>query len=389
MKKAPNKEILIIGAGAMTRAIAYDLAKLTYNTTVMDRDQSALDRLIEFLGKDNIRTHLADASSLNTCRKLFIGKSLIIGAAGYKYNYELTRLAVECGANWVDLGGNNDVVTQQFTLDEEAKSAEVAVIPDCGLAPGIVNVIAGDMANRLDQIDELHFRVGGLPQKPKPPLFYGFVFSPDGLANEYYEPSRIIVDGEVKEVPSLTGWERVHTGPPYGALEAFHTSGGSSTMIETFVGKVKSLDYKTLRYPGHLGKVKLLLDMGLFDDSEIEISDNKRVVPRSLFGALLERFGWIREDVVILKAWAIGQRGDKRIRIDYSLFDEYDPATDLTAMARTTGFSAAVIAYMIINRTISASGVLRQEVSVPTDYYFIEMEKRGLLINVSESERFN
>ncbi len=385
MKEASNKEILIIGAGAMTRAIAHDLSGKSYHLSVVDRDRSALERLVDFLKYDHIRTHRADVSDPEACRGLFAGKDLVIGAAGYEYNYNLTGLAIDSGAAWIDLGGNNDVVGRQFTLDSAAESARVAVIPDCGLAPGMINVLANDATGRLDQVDELHFRVGGLPLKPEPPLFYGLVFSPDGLANEYFEPARIVTDGHVREVPSLSGWERVHFGPPFGVLEAFHTSGGSSTMVDTFAGRIKELDYKTLRYPGHLRRVKLLFDLGLFNKDEIELADGERVVPRNLFGSLLARAGWVKKDTVVVKAWAVGRRKEGRMRVDYRLIDEYDPATDLTAMARTTGFSASVVADMILNGTISAIGVLRQEVSVPADDYFAEMEKRGVRMDVTET----
>jgi lysine 6-dehydrogenase len=381
-----NKQILIIGAGAMSRAIAYDLLKIepAYNITIMDQDQEVLDRLINFVDSKGIKSVIANADDVDRCRQLFKDKNLIIGAAGYKYNVELTKLAIECKASWVDLGGNNDVVGNQFKLDEDALSNNVTVVPDCGLAPGMVNIIAGDAVNRLDEVHELHFRVGGLPQKPKPPLFYGLVFSADGLANEYSEPSLIIENGTVVEVEPLTGLEKVEFGAPYGILEAFHTSGGSSTMVRTFDGIIKNLDYKTLRYPGHLRRVKLLYDLGFFNNREIDLGGGNYAAPRRLFAATLERFGWVTEDIVVLDCWALGKRKDKSIRIEYHLLDSYDPQTELTAMARTTGFSAAVIARMILEGSISAKGVIRQEVSVPPDEYFSALLKRNVEIKITE-----
>ncbi|MCF7811358.1 saccharopine dehydrogenase NADP-binding domain-containing protein [bacterium] len=383
-----NKQVLIIGAGAMSRAIAYDLlnSNPAYHVTVMDKDQEVLNRLVRFINSNDVDAIIANADDIDSCRKLFKWKDIIIGAAGYSYNVELTKLAIESGASWVDLGGNNDVVARQFDLDEEALSKDVTIVPDCGLAPGMVNIIAGDAVNRLDEVNELHFRVGGLPQKPKPPLFYGLVFSADGLANEYSEPSLIIENGNIIEVEPLTGLEKVQFGAPYGILEAFHTSGGSSTMVRTFDGIIKNLDYKTLRYPGHLRRVKLLYDLGFFNNQEIDLGSGNFAAPRKLFAAMLERFGWITEDIVVLDCWALGKRNDKSFRIEYRLLDSYDPQTELTAMARTTGFSAAVIARMILEGAISAKGVIRQEVSVPPNEYFSALKERNIEIKITEKK---
>ncbi|MDP8228521.1 MAG: saccharopine dehydrogenase C-terminal domain-containing protein [Candidatus Electryoneaceae bacterium] len=385
-----DTNIVLIGAGRMGQAIAYDLRHYDphYPVFVIDNDADALDRLANIVGTEGLELVSGDISDEKLIRNLLkrtipMAKStVVIGAADYRLNYKLTMAAIENGASWVDLGGNNNVVARQFELDDAAKSAGVSVVPDCGLAPGMVNVLAGDARNRLDTMDELHFRVGGLPQFPKPPLFYGLVFSADGLANEYSEPCRIIENGEAFNVDPLTGWERIHVGPPYGTLEAFHTSGGSSTMTDTFEGIVQSLDYKTLRYQGHLKNIRLLLDLGLFDAGEIEISDTVSVAPRRLFGKILERPGWVEEDVVVMVGWAEGMRDNRNIKVKYRLFDEYDSETGLTAMARTTGFSAAVIARMIADERINERGALRQEVSVPPDQYIEEMQQRNVRIEI-------
>jgi len=343
----------------MARAIAFDLQhrQPQYPLIILDREPEAARNLVSFVGDAGLETVVGDAGDIDLVRRLMSEVDLTIGAASYHLNCQLTSLAVESGSHWVDLGGNNAVVARQFELDSDAKAAEVAIIPDCGLAPGIVNVLAGDARRKLDEIDELHFSVGGLPQEPKPPLFYGLLFSPDGLANEYSEPVRVIEGGRSVEIPPLTGREQVVVGPPYGVLEAFHTSGGSSTMVDTFAGDVQVLDYKTLRYPGHLRRVKLLLDLGLLDTEPIDLGDDLKVAPRRLLGKLLERLGWVDEDVAILKGWAEGRREEKkpvqqagqatpinRMRVEWRMMDQFDPDTGLTAMARTTGFSAAIVA---------------------------------------------
>ncbi len=378
-------EVVIIGSGAMAEAIAFDLVrhKPAYRLKIVDRSGESLHRLISVVRQGNIHTIEADARDLLYMKKIIHGASLVIGSAGYKFNFDLTRLAIESGAHWIDLGGNNDVVAKQFDLDSIANEVRVTVISDCGLAPGLVNIIGGHARETLDRIDELHFRVGGLPQHPKPPLFYSLVFSADGLANEYSEPALILDKGKRCAVESLTGLEKVSVGAPYGVLEAFHTSGGSSTMVDTFAGKVQTLDYKTLRYPGHMNRMRLLADMGFLSDKPVKLPSGGEFVPREILGAMIGDVSDKVNDVAILVASAVGEKDGYPIEITYRMIDLFDPITNLTAMARTTGFSAAIVARMILEGQITDRGVLRQELSVPAMEFFRMMKERGIDIEVT------
>ena len=164
---------------------------------------------------------------------------------------KLARAAIEARTNFCDLGGNNSVVDSELALDAQARAAGINIIPDCGLAPGMVSVLAAHGAARFRRLDELHIRVGGLPQKPRPPLDYQIVFSVEGLINEYVERARVIRDGEIIEVESMTEVESLQFPAPFGQMEAFQTSGGTSTLPETFLGRIRELDYKTIRYTGN------------------------------------------------------------------------------------------------------------------------------------------
>ncbi len=377
--------VLILGAGEMGRAIAHDLLAFIPNVeiSVLDSNPKALQRLQEFLTSSHIRSVPGNIQDLEFMGELISGSDVVIGAVSYKSNFILSHLAVECRASWIDLGGNNDIVDQQFTLDKEASSAGVTIIPDCGLAPGMVNIIAGHAFRELDVTDEIHIRVGGLPQNPKPPLNYELCFSAEGLINEYVEPTRILRDGRLKTQDSLCEKEHLDLGAPYNHLEAFYTSGGTSTLVKSLEGRVRNLDYKTIRYAGHLDKIKFLADFGFFDSDELQIDEKTKIFPRKMTEALFHRLGWVKRDVVLLKAWALGQKQGKPTRTGYSLVDEYDETTGLTAMARTTGFSAAIIAEMILNGRIREKGVLYQELSVPHKEYFTELRKRGIDIRIS------
>src|SRR5205814_9436056 len=206
----------------------------------------------------------------------------------YWHNELLARAAIDAGANFCDLGGNNSVVDAELALDAEAKRAGINIIPDCGLAPGMVAVLVAHGAQRFQQLDEVHIRVGGLPQNPKPPLDYQLIFSVEGLINEYIERARVIRGGKIVEVESMTEIESLEFPAPFGRMEAFQTSGGTSTLPETFLGKVKELDYKTIRYPGHCEKFKTMIDLGLCSSDPMAV-DGARIAPRQVLADLLVR----------------------------------------------------------------------------------------------------
>src|SRR5207253_1855490 len=175
--------------------------------------------------------------------ELMRGNDAAISCVVYSHNLNLARAAIEARVNFCDLGGNNTVVASELALDEEARSAGINIIPDCGLAPGMVSVLAAHGAARFENLEEIHIRVGGLPQNPRPPLNYQIVFSVEGLINEYVERARIIRDGVIIEVDSMTETESLKFPHPFEELEAFQTSGGTSTLPETFMGRVRELNY--------------------------------------------------------------------------------------------------------------------------------------------------
>src|SRR5262249_1219664 len=153
--------------------------------------------------------------------------------------------------NFCDLGGNDAIVRKELLLDEFAKERGIAIVPDCGLAPGLVSILTAAATEGLDDIYEIRLRVGGIPVEPQPPLEYSLAFSVDGLINEYVEDANVIIDGKPTVVPALTNVEEIEFPQPFGVLEAFCTSGGVSTLTETFQNRVQHLDYKTIRYKGH------------------------------------------------------------------------------------------------------------------------------------------
>jgi lysine 6-dehydrogenase len=381
-------KVLLLGAGMMARAIAYSLARrdAIEEIVVADRERSRAEGIAEWLSDRRVVPQRLDVSARRLVCRAMEGHAVAISAVPYFFNLSLAEAAVEAGVHFCDLGGNNRIVAAELGLHERAKRTGVTLIPDCGLAPGLVNVLAADAIRGFERVDSVAIRVGGLPQRPRPPLGYEIVFSPYGLVNEYMEASTVIVDGRIVEVPSLSGLEEIAFPPLYEDLEAFHTSGGSSTLPQTLLGRVRNLDYKTIRYRGHLEKVKAMADLGFFD-LEPRTIDRTKVVPRELAVSLLaERLSFGEPDVVLLRVTASGEKEGRKVEVRYEMIDRHDSATGLSAMMRTTGFPIAEVALLLATGEITARGAIPQELCVPADRFLDGLRGQGLSIARTESE---
>ncbi len=369
-------ETVVFGSGLMAKAVAFDLIrqKDVAQVYLIDVDKRRLQSLKKFLASPKVVPIQADATDRDLLP--LIGRCAVaVSCVPYNFNLRLTQRAIAARTNFCDLGGNNTVVRRQFALNKEAKAAGITVVPDCGLAPGMTNILAADGVSRLEITEAIHIRVGGLPVKSKPPLFYKLVFSAQGLLNEYAEPGLVLEGGKIKKVPPLTGAEPIRFPKPFGTLEAFHTSGGSSTLPESFQGKVKTLDYKTIRYPGHRLMFRLLLKTAL---------GNWRRVPRAQLACALERtLGFETDDVVLLRVEVQGIKAGKRRTVRYQLIDYADPKTELTAMMRTTGFSAAIVALLLGRGQVLSRGVLPGERAIPTKRFIRELRRRGFDLRIT------
>lgn len=372
--------MLVLGAGRMGLGAVHDLAQQpdVVGITVADSDLSkAEDVARRYAGK--ARAVRVDASDQAAATELMRGHASAISCVNYWLNEKLARAAIDAGTHFCDLGGNNDVVDAELALDADARAAGVNVVPDCGLAPGMVAVLAAHGAARFEKLEAIHIRVGGLPQEPKPPLDYQLVFSVEGLINEYVEPARVIRDGRVATVESMTEVEELEFPAPFGRLEAFQTSGGTSTLVDTFLGRVRDLDYKTIRYPGHCARFKTMIDLGLCSSTPIDV-DGTRVKPRRVLGELLvQNLPHDEPDVVLVRVEFLG---DGR-RLRYDIIDRLDPETGLSAMMRTTAFPASIVALMMARGQTTARGALPQERCIQPDLFMKELAARR--IDVVES----
>lgn len=371
-------KILVLGAGRMGHGAVYDLVRQpdVDKVTVADAVAERAARVASTAGSGKAAPVHLDVTRHDRVVDLMRGHDAVLSCVVYKLNAQLAHAAIEAGTNFCDLGGNNDVVAEELALDAEAKGRGVNIIPDCGLAPGMVAVLVAHGAARFEPLDEIHIRVGGLPQNPKPPLDYQLVFSVEGLINEYIESARVVRDGKIAYVESMTEIEDLDFPEPFGRMEAFQTSGGTSTLPETFLGRVRELDYKTIRYPGHCARFKTMIDLGLCSSDPVQV-DGALVVPRQMLADLLVRNLPADEpDVVLVRVDFSG--GGKRLR--YQIIDRYDEASRLSAMMRTTAFPASIVALMMARGQVTGKGAQPQERCIPADLFVAELAARKIVM---------
>jgi lysine 6-dehydrogenase len=374
--------ILVLGSGMMGQAISYDLLNYSNfdNITIADINKKNLDSAKKFLKNSIVIYKKIDVKNKNEIVKIFEKNDIAISAIPYNYNYDLSKIAISTKTHFIDLGGNNNIVKKQKSLFNKAKKNEINIIPDCGLAPGITSIITRDIVNQIKNIKFIKLRVGGIPLKPKPPLNYQIVFSTNGLINEYVEKSVILKNKNIIKKKSMTEIEKIYFPKPFGKLESFLTSGGTSTLPYTYRNKIDYLDYKTIRYPGHCEKFKVIIDVILRDEKSIKIN-GVEIKPRDfLVESLNKLLPRNEKDVVLLKVESIGENNGKKISIDYTMIDYYNDEQNLTAMMRTTGFPVSIIAQMIERNIIKKRGVYCPEEIIPCKKFFNELTKRNINI---------
>jgi lysine 6-dehydrogenase len=379
-------KLLVLGAGLQGCACAYDLLQNPAVEQVTLADLRP-DKLPKFLAAGNwkgrLHTLRLDVSDSTAVRAAFAGQAAVMSAIPYYYNSSMAKAAVEDGCHFSDLGGNTEIVLEQKKLHQQALAKGISVVPDCGLAPGMVNILAAEGIRRLDTADKVKIFVGGLPQSPEPPLNYQIVYSLEGALDYYTTPSWVLRGGKPVQVDALSEVEAVEFPSPVGTLEAFHTGGGISTLPFAYQGKIDVMEYKTLRYPGHAAVVRPIRELGLLDNNPINVKGSK-VVPRDVFIAavspkLSKPNG---RDLVALQVQVTGKKNRKNRTITFRLLDFYDIRHGISAMMRTTGYSLSITGQMQVDGRVTAKGVHTPDEAIPFSEYVKELAKRG--INIEE-----
>lgn len=376
----------VLGAGRQGTAAAYDMARWgnAHRIIMADRDieaaRRAADRVNRMVGAAIAEPAQVDVTDLAAVEEMLRGVDAALSAVPYVYNLGITQAAIRARCSLCDLGGNTAIVRQQHAFQEEARAAGVSIIPDCGQVPGLGTSLIVYAMEWLDEAVDIFMWDGGIPQRPRPPFNYLLTFHIAGLTNEYAEPAIFLRDWEIVEVEPMTEPETVEFPPPIGTLEAFVAGGGTSTMPWTFHGRLRTLQNKTLRNPGHFAQLRAFYDLGLWDTRPIRIGDVE-VVPREVFHALFEPKVTFPgdKDTVIVRVRAVGKKDGRDAEAVVELIDHFDEATGFTAMERATGWSAAIVAEMMAHG-LTPRGAGGVETFVPARLFVAEMRRRGLSV---------
>lgn len=349
-------EILVLGYGNIGSIIASDLAihMPSDDITIGGRRLDKVKEVVESINKSNVSGIQVDANRHNDLVKTMKRFNVVVGALPGEIGYQSTKGAIDAQVDFVDV---SYMPENPLILDEDATKANVTVVPDCGVAPGISNLLVGHAASELDKVKNIKIMVGGLPEKPIPPLGYTITWSTEGLLDEYVRKAKIIKDGNLIEVEALTGLEDVEF-LGVGKLEAFYTD-GLRTLIDT-MKNIHMMCEKTLRYKGHVSKIQLLKALGFLDEIPVEIK-NTHFVPRELTAKLFEDRLKKPEipDLLAMKVEVIGVKNGNEFGFTYHLLDRYRENT--TAMARTTGYPTSILTQLIARGFIKEKGVFPLE----------------------------
>lgn len=372
--------MLVLGAGLQGSACAFDLLGLpeVERVTLADLNPTRIPAFLKKRAGKRLGVARVDVKQAARLRALMRGHDAVMNASPYFFNYAVSKAAVAAGLHCSDLGGNTEIVQEQKTLDAAARKKRVSIIPDCGLAPGMVNIIAAEGIRRVGDADTVKIFVGGLPQHPEPPLNYQIVYSLEGALDYYTTPSWVLRDGKPTRVDALSELELVAFPAPVGTLEAFHTGGGISTMPWAYAGRVRTMEYKTLRYPGHVAIMRPVRELGLLGTKPV-VAKGTKIVPRDAFIATVtpKLTKPNAPDLVALRVEVTGKDGR---RVAWQLLDYADQKAGVSAMMRTTGYSLAITGLMQVDGRITAVGAHTPDEAVPFGPYVDELKKRGVEI---------
>jgi lysine 6-dehydrogenase len=361
-QKGESLKIAVFGSGLMGSAIARDLvgSKDVDEVLVCDINRRNLDSLARTESSEKLRVKRHNATRRLETARLLRRFDVGVGALPHGLSEYPIQSSLHAGVSFVDL-----IFGWRFKrskTDLAAKKKNMTIIPACGLAPGLTNILAMDGGDAMERVDEVHIKVGGIPELPKPPLNYRIVFSFDAVLEEYVRRAKIVRNGRLIEVEALSGLETITFPRPIGKCECFYTD-GLSTLTETMKG-VKEMDEKTIRWPGHAAQIRTLIECGLLETQPISVH-GQRVVPREFTSKILsERIKLGKEkDLTLLRVDVSGKADGKQLHRRYQMVDRYDSRRKMTSMARTTAFPCSVAAQMLGLGLIQKKGLVPPELA--------------------------
>jgi len=371
---------LVLGAGHIGTAIIYDLLNFTPKANeiyVVDIDDRKLKEVSQRFKDQNVKTILVDVTKFNTLSQLISEVDVVCSALPGKMSFNVVKQFLSYGVNLVD---TSYMPEDPFKLSELVEESGTTYVPDSGFCPGISNLLIGHAYSNLGDVINVQIIVGGLPQDPRPPLYYTITWSIDDLLDEYTRPARIIKNGQLKQVDPLSVIMRINL-EGLGSFEAIYTD-GLRTLLKTI--KAQNMFELTIRYPGHLSKIRTLRDLGFLSDREIRIK-NQIIRPRKITVELLKDLMKSRDlrDVAILRIIVDGHSKGRMKRYRFDMIDKYDESAGLTAMSRTTGFTCAIIARLVAKGKIGKGVVPLELIGQKKNLYeaiIKDLEKRDITI---------
>lgn len=384
-----SKTFAVLGSGMQGTSAAYDLAKFAEARRIVmgdldpDQSQTNADRINRLVGRDVCEPAQVDALNPESLARFLDPIDLVVSCVPYWMHPQVAKVAIATKTHMVDMGGDTTVTQKTLDQDAEAQAAGISIVPDTGLAPGLVNNIGAYFIENLDEVDTVKLYCGGLPQNPKPPFNYKLVFNIEGLVTEYTDQAYVVRNGEVVFVDTLDELEMIHVDA-LGEMEAFTTSGGTSTAPYTFKDRVRNYEYKTIRFPGHCERMRIFKDFGFWDEEPTEV-DGAKIRPRQLFHKLVgpRLIDDRDQDQVIVRGIGWGTKDGIHKTLQVDIHDKQDPETGFSAMMRMTGYSTAIIAREIVEGRVPV-GCVKYELAMPGTRFLEELAKRGIQIRYSE-----
>ncbi len=374
-------KVTVIGAGAIGSAIARDLVERDTVTqvNVCDAHARLLQQLHNELQNPKLRSFQVDARDQRVLSSILNNSAVAIGCVVSTLNPSLARLCLDQGIHFCDLGSDDTSMQEILSLHEEARRKSIWIVPNCGLAPGLVNVLSRAGIAQFDEVDEVRLRVGDVPLNPEPPFNFRLSWSANKIIEDYTLPVWLIEEGKVIETKSLSRDESLYFAPPFGKMEAFCTAGGLATLVHDLADKVKTLDHKTIRWPGHAGQMRFLLGLGFAEERKIDVRTHL-TYRDVLIRRMRRRLGGEYEDAVLVRVLIKGRVEGHSRTLVYEMAELFSEDKKMTAIQRTTSIPAATVACLIGSGQIELGGAEPAENVVPAEPFLETLRERGLAI---------
>lgn len=377
-------KITVLGAGSIGAAVARDLARHPDVSLVQvcDLRARALTDVQQQSKSPKIRAFQADVRDPSLLRPILVGSACIVASVPSAMAPGLARVALSLGIPFIDMGGPDAIVAQQLALDAEARERGVWIVPNCGITPGLVNVLCLHGVQQFDVADAAQVRVGALPAVPTDPFNFSISWSVEKVLDDYTAPVEVLRDGRRETVAPLTELEEVRFDPPFDRLEAFHAQGGQSPLADAVDGRVQCLDHKLVRWPGHAAQIRFLLALGLAEPRSIDVRTHL-TYRDVLLRRMRQHLSTDERDVLLARVLVKGTREGRSQTLVYELQQNYDEATGTSAIRHATGIVTTALAVMLGRGDIPGGGAAPPETVVDASRYLGAVRAAGLDVRES------